>query len=430
MGVPSKVRNTVANKKETQFLNGFGCGTVVEYLSVIVASAFSDCTKSRRGHELVHTVSLANSLPMAHRAPSNNSSEKTYKSGSRALLVSHNNLATFSDEVFAELSEDLRPGSSAQQHSQPQLPVESNLTANKAVSSARLGPAAALGAAMGTPQMGDSTEVPDGVTNDSCEPNNESMMIVAKQISRLYRHMLEQLPRDVQIRTQQHLILRTAEVRSAGVPVQQAAMVVQQELLPLMHRAFVHFQSQGLTGQKQNPANPEPLAPVKTRVDVCRDQKHLHKNKESPIIVAPTSNLKVCDDLNAGNKAVPCLSSDGCLPSKRIRLGCPQNDIPIVLTADDGTNNFLRGSVLPMEEQDIKGAPQTQSPTANAEVIWEMSNRNKEQHVKNVVTTRPKGQGRTRNQNISGIATQLMLNPFLAAGKLPTGELPAGDDLK
>jgi hypothetical protein len=387
---------------------------------------------------------LSTASPMANRVPSNNSSEKTYKSGSGSLLVSRNNLATFSDEVFAELSEDLRPGSSAQQHSQPQLPAESNLKANKAVSSDRLGPAAALGAAMGTTHMGDSTGAPDA-TNDSCETNNESMMIVAKQISRLYRHMLEQLPRDVQIRTQQHLILRTAEVRGAGVPVHQAAMVVQQELLPLMHRAFVHFQSQGLTAQKQNSSKPasvpakEPLAPVKTRVDGCRDQKHLQKNKESSIMSAPSSSMKFCDDLNAGNKAVPSLRSDGCLPSKRIRLGCPSlNDMPILLPADDGTNNFFRGSVLPVQEQDksvlsllptMKGVDQTQSPTASAEV-FQNTNKNKEEHVKNLVTTRPRSQGRTRNQNIPGIAVQLMLNPFLAVGKLPAGEIPAEDDLK
>jgi hypothetical protein len=382
---------------------------------------------------------------MANRVPSNNSSEKMYKSGSGSLHVSHNNLATFSDEVFAELSEDLRPVSSAQQHSQPQLPAESNPAANKAVNSARLGPAAALGAAMGTTRMGDGTGAPDG-TNDSCEPNDESMMIVAKQISRLYRHMLEQLPREVQIRTQQHLILRTAEVRGAGVPVHQAAMVVQQELLPLMHRAFVHFQSQGLTAQKQNPSKPmagavpakEPLAPVKTKVDVRRDQKHLRQNKESSIMFAPPSNMKVCDDLNAGNKAEPSLRSDGCLPSKRIRLGCPQNDMPILLKVGDGTNNFFRGNVLPMQEQDqsilsplpiIKGVAQTQSPTATVEV-FQNSSISKEEHVKNLVTTRPRSQGRTRNQNIAGIATQLMLTPLMAARKLPAGELPAGGDPK
>jgi hypothetical protein len=64
----------------------------------------------------------------------------------------------------------------------------------------------------------------------------------AAQISRLYNHMLLQLPPEVQRRTQQHLLLRTASVSKSGVPVQQATMLVQQELLPIMQQAFMRLQ--------------------------------------------------------------------------------------------------------------------------------------------------------------------------------------------
>lgn len=81
---------------------------------------------------------------------------------------------------------------------------------------------------------------------------DKAQAAASAQISRLYNHLLMQLPVEVQRRAQQHLILRTAAVRSAGVPVQQGTMMVQQELLPLMQQAFMR-----LSGGRE--AKPMPL---------------------------------------------------------------------------------------------------------------------------------------------------------------------------
>lgn len=374
---------------------------------------------------------------MANQVPSIDSSVKTQKSGSEPLLLSQQKLATFSDQVFAELSEDLRPGtSSGQQQSQPQvLQLDCNLTANRGGSSARLGPAAALGAAMATGAVdsGAPQLAPDTLTDNSYETNDEAMMIVAKQISRLYRHMLAQLPRDVQIRTQQHLILRTAEVRSAGVPVHQAAMVVQQELLPLMHKAFVHIQSySGLTPQKQTSSQPgpgvepssEPLAPIRTaRIDALNDHQHQINLPTMPC--APPFILNMSDGLkNAGHTinggaALDAPSIYGSVPLKRPRLGYPPNQgTPSLFASADGTSKLFRGTVLqtPGQDRASLSLPQlkdltcksNQSPTGQGEISGKSNFSNKEQ-VNSLVTTSNNGQEHYKNQN-SVLAKQVMLN--------------------
>jgi len=91
--------------------------------------------------------------------------------------------------------------------------------------------------------------------------------LVAAQISRLYNHMLLQLPSQVQRRAQHHLIMRTAAINKSGLPVQQATMLVQQELLPIMQQAFMRLQ------QQAKEAGPEATSPSRKGGQVGAQQQ-------------------------------------------------------------------------------------------------------------------------------------------------------------
>jgi hypothetical protein len=90
----------------------------------------------------------------------------------------------------------------------------------------------------------------------------------AGHISRLYKHMLLQLPIEVQQRAQHHLLLRTANVSKSGVPVQQATMLVQQELLPLMQQAFMRLHHAGAIADHGATVTTNPVT-IGTRVGVA-----------------------------------------------------------------------------------------------------------------------------------------------------------------
>lgn len=106
----------------------------------------------------------------------------------------------------------------------------------------------AAGPSLGAGQAGQAAAAPGGAV-PAAPPQSaaaaQQQREAAAQISRLYNHMLLQLPVDVQRRAQQHLILRTAAMRATGVPVLQGTMLVQQELLPLMQQAFMHLATGG-----------------------------------------------------------------------------------------------------------------------------------------------------------------------------------------
>ena len=111
------------------------------------------------------------------------------------------------------------------------------------------------------PLIPDSTSppLPGGLPSQQAD---RAQAEASAQISRLYNHRLMQLPVEVQRRAQQHLILRTAAVRSAGVPVQQGTMLVQQELLPLMQQAFMR-----LSGGREAKPMPPLSGPVGTTIN-------------------------------------------------------------------------------------------------------------------------------------------------------------------
>lgn len=160
---------------------------------------------------------------------------------------------------FAELASEIKPEPTCRERT----PEASPQPRAQPSSSRHLGPAAALGAAARAggissfswgsshhaipaapilPPLGDY----DLLTGDAdADLHALAKSAVVHQVAELYRHTLRKLPPAVQRRTQQHMVLRTAAVRRAGVPIDQAAMLVQQELLPLMRKALLVLQNGG-----------------------------------------------------------------------------------------------------------------------------------------------------------------------------------------
>lgn len=83
---------------------------------------------------------------------------------------------------------------------------------------------------------------------EKLKSDNDAFQVAAASTSKSYNSMLSCLPPDVQKRAQQYLLFRTSQVWSSGVPLLEATMVVQQEILPLLQQVLEKIRNSGPPG--------------------------------------------------------------------------------------------------------------------------------------------------------------------------------------